>query len=222
MLFFDIDNTLLDNDTAESLAAISIYNQNQQLQEFYSEDEFSNIWNETAEKLKQKYRDGKFNFQRLCQGIVKEVFKNTCNEQETETIISEYLTAYEENWQLYYDVLPMLDRYKDIPKGIISNGDKELQRHKLRKTGIDHYFSTVVISGDIEIFKPDPRIFLHAVEKAGMEPSQCWYIGDQEVTDAKAAKDSGLTGVWLNRKMAGKYEKVPEIISLNDLIYSAP
>ena len=46
--------------------------------------------------------------------------------------------------------------------------------------------------------------------------------GDQEVTDAKAAKDSGLTGVWLNRKMAGKYEKVPEIISLNDLIYSAP
>ncbi len=222
MLFFDIDNTLLDNDTAQSLAASSIYNQNQQLQDLYSEKEFPNIWNETAEKYVQQYIEGKLTFQQQRQTRVNEIFKNTLSEQEADAILKSYLAAYEENWQLYFDVLPMLEKYKDIPKGIISNGDKAQQRQKLKKTGIDNYFSTIVISEDIGIFKPDPRIFLHAVKKAGMEPSQCWYIGDEVSIDAKAAMDSGLTGIWLNRKFAGKDEKVPEIISFNDLIYKAP
>ena len=79
----------------------------------------------------------------------------------------------------------------------------------------------MVISEDIGIAKPDPGIFLHAVKQAGMEPSKCWYIGDKISIGAKAAMDAGLTGIWLNRKLAGKDEKVPEIISFTDLIYSA-
>ncbi len=221
MLFFDIDNTLLDNDTAQALAAISIYNQNQQLRDFYSEKEFPDLWNEVAEKYVQQYIDGKLSFQQQRQARVKEIFKSTLDEQEADAILKDYLAAYEENWQLYYDVLPMLERYKDTPKGIISNGDKDQQRRKLKKTGIDHYFNIIVISEDIGIFKPDPEIFLHAVKKAGMEPSQCWYIGDKVSIDAKAAMDSGMKGVWLNRRFAGKDIKVPEIISFNDLFYSS-
>ncbi|MCG8637963.1 MAG: HAD family hydrolase [Desulfobacterales bacterium] len=222
MLFFDIDNTLLDNDSAQSAAAMSIYNQNQQLQDLYAEEEFPGIWNETAEKYFRQYATGGLSFQQQRRARIKEIFRNTLDDREADTVLKDYQAAYEENWQLYYDVLPVLEKYRDVPKGIISNGDGAQQREKLKKTGIDHYFSTVVISGDIGIFKPDPRIFLHAVEKAGMEPSRCWYIGDKVVTDAKAAMDSGLTGVWLNRKFAGKDEKVPEIISFNDLIYKAP
>lgn len=126
----------------------------------------------------------------------------------------------EENGQLYPDVIPLLERYKDTKKGIISNGDKNQQRQKLKKAGIDKYFDVVVISDDIGISKPDPEIFLHAAAAAGKDPSQCWYIGDKVDTDAKAAMDAGFTGVWLNRRFIDeKKEKVPEIISLNDLSY---
>ena len=212
MLFFDIDNTLLDHDTAESSAAMAIYNQNKQLQGFYSETEFPDIWRENGSTF----------FPQQCQERIKAVFKDTLSKQDAEAVLNDYLAAYEENWQLYYDVLPMLEKYKDVPKGIISNGDTDQQRRKLSKTGIDNNFQTVVISGDIGILKPDPKIFLHAAEQAGMAVSQCWYIGDKIVTGAKASMDAGMTGVWLNRTLAGKDVKVPEIISLNDLIYSTP
>lgn len=126
----------------------------------------------------------------------------------------------EEDRQLFPDVIPLLEKYKDTPKGIIANGDGEQQRQKLKNAGIDHYFDVVVISSDIGIHKPDPGIFIHAVKLAGKEPSQCWYIGDKVDTDAKAAKDAGLTGVWLNRKFIDeKKEPVPEVISLFDLNY---
>ena len=107
-----------------------------------------------------------------------------------------------------------------MPKGIISNGDKTQQRQKLKKTGIDHYFSTVVISGDIGVSKPDPEIFLHACKLADKNPSDCYYIGDRVDIDAKAAIDEWLKGVWLNRKFIDeKKEKVPEILSLKSFQY---
>jgi len=30
-------------------------------------------------------------------------------------------------------------------------------------------------------------------------PSKCYYIGDDLHTDAKAASEAGLKGIWLNR-----------------------
>ncbi len=222
MIFFDIDNTLLDNDVAQTSAANSIYIQNNELQNLYPEKDFPGIWNDITEKYVKQYVEGKLTFQQQRQARIKDIFKIKSDESEINLIFEDYLAAYEKNWQLYPDVIPILERYKDTPKGIISNGDKVQQRQKLKKTGIDHYFDVIVISDDIGIFKPDPAIFLHAVKLAEKEPAQCYYIGDQVDTDAKAAMDAGLTGVWLNRRFIDeKKEKVPELISLNDLNYSS-
>ncbi|MCG8617299.1 MAG: HAD family hydrolase, partial [Desulfobacterales bacterium] len=198
------------------------YAQNRSLRGLYSEEEFPNIWKENAGGVYQEHTDGKLSFKQRQREGVKAIFKNTSGESEIDAILNDYLAVYEENWQLYYDVLPMLAKYKDVPKGIISNGDTVQQRLKLSKTGIDKYFETIIISGDVGICKPDLRIFLNAAEQAGMEVSQCWYVGDKILTGAKAAMDAGMTGIWLNRTLAGKDVKVPEIISLNDLIYSTP
>ncbi len=222
MIFFDIDNTLLDNDTAQASAANYIYNQTLELQNLFSEKEFPGIWNEITQKYVQQYTAGKLTFHQQRKERLNDIFKSDLNEKKFNLIFNDYLSAYKKNWQLYPDVIPVLERYKDTPKGIISNGDKDQQRQKLENTGIDHYFDIVVISDDIGISKPDPTLFLHAVKLAQKEPSQCYYIGDQVDTDAKAAMDAGLTGVWLNRKFIDeKKEKVPEIISLNDLSYSS-
>ena len=46
---------------------------------------------------------------------------------------------------------------------ILSNGFQELQCHKMRSAGIDHYFKKVVLSDDIGILKPWPEIFHFAM-----------------------------------------------------------
>jgi len=220
MIFFDIDNTLLDNDSAQAAAADSIYKSNSYLQNLYSEGTFPSIWNEVTEKYVKQYTQGLLTFEQQRRERLKEIFKGHGSQKELLAVFKEYLVVYQDNWQLYPDVIPLLERYKDTPKGIISNGDSDQQRQKLEKTGIAHYFDVVVVSDDIGVFKPDPAIFAHAVKQAGKKPSQCWHVGGKVDVDAKAAMDAGLTGVWVNRKFIDeKKEKVPEVISLNDLSY---
>lgn len=220
MIFFDIDNTLLDNETAQANAAATVYKQNQQLQNLYTAKDFPGIWNAVTETYMQQYTAGSLTFEQQRQERLKKIFKGGLDEKKADVFFEDYLAAYEDNWQLYHDVIPLLEKYKDTPKGIISNGDSDQQRKKLNKTGIDHYFDVVVISDDIGVFKPDPEIFHYAAKKAGKTPSQCWYVGDKVDTDAKAAKDAGFTGVWVNRKFIDeKKEPVPEVITLNDLNY---
>jgi putative hydrolase of the HAD superfamily len=220
MLFFDIDNTLLNNDAAQMAAAASVYKTDTQLQDLYSEEAFPGLWNQVTEKYVHQYMTGKISFEQQRRERWMQIFKTDPDEAHMADFFKEYLKAYEDSWQLYPDVIPLLERYKDTPKGIISNGDGDQQRQKLTRTGIDHYFDVVVISSDIGVSKPDPKIFEHAAGQAGKPPSQCWYVGDKVDTDAKAAKDAGFVGVWVNRKFIDeKKEPVPEVISLNDLSY---
>jgi len=220
VIFFDIDDTILDHDTAQTSAATFLFRQNSILHNFYTEEEFPAIWDGVTEKYVRQYIDGKLSFQEQRQERLKTIFREPVEKDVMDALFQTYLTAYEENWQLFPDVLPILEKYKEIPKGIISNGDKVQQRQKLKKTGIEHYFETVVISDDIGVYKPDPELFLHACKLAGKNPSDCYYIGDKVDTDAKAAVDAGLRGVWLNRKfIEGKKERVPEILSLSDFNY---
>ena len=44
------------------------------------------------------------------------------------------------------------------------------------------------------------RAFLHACERMGSEPARTAYVGDDLVVDALAAREAGLTGIWLDRR----------------------
>lgn len=221
MIFFDIDNTLLDDRTAQAAAALALYHANDSLQKQYAESTFAGIWKDAVHKNYQQYKAGKLTFGEHRLESVRTVFNAPLNHPDALLLLDVYNTAYKDNWQLYPDVIPALEKYKTVTKGIISNGDTDEQKEKLRKTGIDSYFDIILISDDIGVFKPDPAIFLKAVEMAGKDPSQCYYLGDKVATDAKAAQDAGLVGIWMNRRIVDpKTEKVPELISLNDLVYS--
>ena len=83
--------------------------------------------------------------------------------------------------------------------GVISNGDSSQQRQKLTQTGIINRFTVIVISSDIGVSKPDRRIFLEACRMAGVDPLDCWHIGDSYEADLKGSLSVGMKGIWLNR-----------------------
>lgn len=85
--------------------------------------------------------------------------------------------------------------------GILSNGFSEVQYNKLRSGGIDHYFDTVVLSDEIDVNKPDIRIYGHAVRKAGADARRCIMIGDNLATDIEGAVNARWpVSVWFNRE----------------------
>ena len=55
-------------------------------------------------------------------------------------------------------------------------------------------FDAVVISGEVGMRKPEPRIFRHAAAQLNLEPAHCVFVDDVEA-NVKAAVGCGMTGV---------------------------
>ena len=60
----------------------------------------------------------------------------------------------------------------------------------------ENAFEFIITSSNYIFRKPNKRIFDLALEKAGLEPDEVWYIGDQYECDVKGALNAGLLPVW--------------------------
>ncbi|MDA5281210.1 HAD family hydrolase [Streptomyces sp. Isolate_45] len=81
--------------------------------------------------------------------------------------------------------------------GIVTNGAGDIQRAKLAATGLAELVDGVAVSGDLEIRKPDPRIFGLAATRCGVDLAGGWMIGDNPVGDIGGGHEAGLRTIWL-------------------------
>ena len=101
-----------------------------------------------------------------------------------------------EDIELYPDVIPTFDALAPHFKlGLLSNGNTYPER-----CGLEGYFTFVVFSQDVQVEKPDPRIFEITVQRAGCELAQILHVGDSVETDIAGARNAGVSSVWLNRE----------------------
>ncbi|WP_048152143.1 TIGR02253 family HAD-type hydrolase [Palaeococcus ferrophilus] len=112
----------------------------------------------------------------------------------------ELLRAYPHKITVFPDTKPMLEwlREHGYRLGIITSGP-EYQRLKLRVVGLDGYFDTIVTRDDVKAIKPEPRIFLEALKRLGVEPEEAMMVGDSLTQDVMGAKNVGMRAVWINR-----------------------
>jgi len=106
--------------------------------------------------------------------------------------------------------------------GVISNGPGDTQREKVHVTGLGAYLHVLVVSGELGVGKPDPGIFLEALESVQVTPEEAIYVGDSLTSDVVGAKGVGMYAVWINRKGVAKPQNAPspdfEISTLRELI----
>lgn len=82
--------------------------------------------------------------------------------------------------------------------GIITNGDGDIQRAKLAGTGLASLVDGVAASGDLEIRKPDRRLFELAATRCGVSLADGgWMIGDNPDGDIGGGHQAGLRTIWL-------------------------
>ena len=107
---------------------------------------------------------------------------------------------YGDVFALFDDVKPMLDSLgtQGYEVGLISNMNDDLWRIA-EDLGIKDRLRFVVTSGEVGASKPNLPIFLEALKRAGVEPSEAVHIGDQYVGDVTGARGAGIQPVLIDR-----------------------
>jgi putative hydrolase of the HAD superfamily len=115
-----------------------------------------------------------------------------------DTLYNHFATA--EPWFIYPDVLPALEQWRriGIQLGVLSNFDSRLY-FVLKALKLEEFFTSITISSQAGVAKPDPKIFAIALEKHHCQPQDAWHIGDSLKEDYQGAKAAGLRAILLER-----------------------
>lgn len=89
-------------------------------------------------------------------------------------------------------------RARGLRLGLVTNGDAKMQRSKIFYSGIGPLFDDILVSGELGIHKPDPRIFMRSLARLGVEAPQAVFVGDNLVNDIRGARAAGIFDVWMN------------------------
>ena len=209
-IIFDIDGTLIDYDyaqyqTLDKLLDIIPWNNSTRPMT----KEVFEYWYKEKNEFYTRPDSNKVNQYEQQKIILENVLANWKIIVDSTQLTNTLFDIYETTWRAYPDVLECLFKLNEYKLCVISNGDSKFQRLKLTKTGLDRYFSEVLVSGDIKIKKPDSKIFQTMSDNINIRLDKCVYIGDRLDFDAIGSSDAGMLGVWLTRKnIIGK--KIPK------------
>jgi putative hydrolase of the HAD superfamily len=107
----------------------------------------------------------------------------------------------------------MLDLFRNlhadgVPTGLLSNSWGPDYPREL----FPAMFDAVVISAEVGMRKPEPRIFRHAAELLGLPPAECVFIDDIQA-NVTAAEQAGFTAV-LHTEAGATASRVGELLAI--------
>lgn len=198
-IYFDLDNTLLDHNQAEAKSHEAIFDEFPILN-----DITLNRWLKTYKQVNHnlwvEYQDGKINREQLQFSR----FHNTMEElnlptDESMKVGTTYMQKYHHFWswidQAEETLLKVSDKYN---VGIITNGFKETQHKKFKKLAIEKYTDRMIISEELGVLKPHPKVFDYATELAGVPREEILYVGDSHSSDIVGGFNAGWKTAWYN------------------------
>lgn len=143
-----------------------------------------------------------------------------------QSVAIEAADIYSQERKATYCLFPDVDEvlntlHKTFVLGVITNGP-DTQLEKIDSTSLTDYMDVVIISGEVGVGKPDPGIFTRALISVQVSPREAIYVGDSLTWDIGGAKNAGLYSVWINRnRMRRPHDAAQpdvEITTLRDLI----
>ncbi|MFH0868755.1 MAG: HAD family hydrolase [archaeon] len=211
VVFFDVGGTLLSSDS-------SLF---QNMAKKLNIRDFDHKLRKSFFDKKRGASEEKF---KTIIGLLSDVLiENGFSPAEAEST-SEFLykKSFVENGAIYPDTLLALNLLseKDIKLGIISDADWNILKLELEKFGLLRFFSSFSVSSEVRAYKPDGKIFAHALKSANVLPEESIYVGDTP-EDIIGAKNMSIRSVLINRlhKDTSKIKIGPdfEVASLADI-----
>lgn len=111
--------------------------------------------------------------------------------------------------------LPLLKQAGYI-LAVISNRDLPFQE-LLLEHGIGEFFDFSLAAGEVKIWKPDPGLFEHALQRVNLSPQDVIYVGDNYYADVVGSRAAGLRPVLYDPLGIFPDPDCPIIKSFDDL-----
>jgi HAD superfamily hydrolase (TIGR01509 family) len=111
--------------------------------------------------------------------------------QDMPRFLEQYWSADDVSWDLLDYIRTLRPHYK---VGLLSNAWDDLRQTMHNRWNIDGLFDELIISAEVGLVKPDPRVFQLAVGRLEVLPSEALFIDDMSV-NVEAARREGLEAI---------------------------
>jgi len=216
-VLFDLDDTLVDHTSAIRAAVSAIYSHYSILaQKFPDEAAFQRAWIAVQDKHYPSYQRGGLTHAEQKILRLRELWQPLANlgEEDCFAIYDKFQEFYAANWQIYGDVFPCLEALFPLKLGLITNG-WDNQRRKLEIEKLHEKFGIIVVSSEVGLSKPDPRIFQMACAALSVKPTEAMYVGDLYDLDVQGSSSAGMVPVWLRR--TAEHLESPALLTIRSL-----
>ena len=214
-LLFDLDNTLLDFNASSAEAFFSLCHH---IGLTVENDELS-LYRKVNKVVWGELEDGKITADELKWKRFKLFFEEVGINHDPQEANEYFLNALVEHTHFVDGAINVLEKVKgDFNCGLITNGLKKVQRPRLKKSNLEHYFEVIVVSEEIGYAKPQPEYFNHAFEQmAHPEKSEVLVIGDNLQSDIKGALQYGVDACWFNQNGHEKSDDINNTFEIKKL-----
>lgn len=226
---FDLDDTLWDESRATACAARALHSRHGGDVAF---EPFLAHWRRLSTRHFDAFARGEISHLEQRRRRVREILDVVgvpADPEGIDGLCTLYQEAYEAAWTPFPDALPVLAglRSRGFPLALVTNGDGTQQRKKLARMGLTDAFDWILISGEVGVAKPDPRIFETLLVRSGRAPGEFLFIGDRPDKDVLPARALGLEALQIDRKSPtpvppGVIRSLTDVLALVDGIAPTP
>jgi len=124
----------------------------------------------------------------------------------TQNAIADRFTDYrDEQMHIFPDAHETIDalRARGVRLALITNGDGVGQRAKIERFDLAHRFHHIQIEGEHGFGKPEPRAYLHALERLDVGARDSWMVGDNLEWEVTVPQRLGIHAIWFDAHGAG-------------------
>ena len=207
-VLFDLFDTLLLLEEGDAFYAPSL----KRLHEFLTEnainvsfDDFEQVYFKVRDQLYTRFQKNLEDphFRIRVSGTLRRLGYDF---EESHPIVAGAVSAFADEFMHYVsldnDALDVLQKLRRRFKlGIVSNfAIPECAWQLLDQFGLKEFFEVVLISAEVNIRKPSPKIFDMALRLLGLEASEAIFVGDTPGPDVKGPRNVGMEAVLIERR----------------------
>jgi putative hydrolase of the HAD superfamily len=224
VVLIDLDDTLMDHIHASSVTLTHVYST---FSEFHtrSRAEVITHHDDLLEELHVEVACGRMPLQaareeRYTRMLVAAGVKPPIAKVKAVEVAREARSKYLKSRKLVPGAKELLQALiGKVVIGIVTNNTVAEQKEKIASFGLAPLIDFMLVSEEIGVTKPDPRIFREALKRAGCLAEHAVMLGDSWNSDVRGAINAGIRPIWLNRTGGPRPDSfdVRELTSLEPL-----
>jgi len=202
-ILFDLDDTIIAFDVVanstwqrvcETYARQStlydpthLYNAIQEIRTWY--------WSDKA-----RHKQGRLNLEQTRREIVQRAFEVLG--LDNVALAHDIADAFSVEREVLIHLFPQAEETlqylhnHQVALALITNGEAQKQWQKVQRFGLERFFTTILIEGEVGYGKPEEAIYRRALENLGLTPGAVWSVGDNLEWDVLAPQKLGMFGIW--------------------------